>query len=499
MEILTRFEEFAQNMKNDEISKEILKERYETLPIDSFMQKLQSLTYEFLDSAKTPQNSLTFEEEKTLVKLKSKVKDNSLIVTKADKGNATVINKRADYIDKLQKILSDKSKFELIENPNEDLIQNQEKKLNCILLKLKDEYEDYILEDENGKNIKPVKIKNTFNEKVYNKIRSTGAKCGVCYGLTKVHKDNLPVRPIISNIGTYNYNLAKYLSEVLERNFIEKFKYTLKDSFDFINRLSKRQLEEKDFLISFDTESLFTNVPIDETVEIIKNTFFKLKDSSNLKKVRKNAAIYSSDLYDGDLDGMKWEVFEKLLRCCLQESYFTFNKQIYKQIDGVSMGSPLGPIIANIFMNDFETKHMDKLTELGVKSWDRFVDDTFTIINDKQNAESILNFLNEQHHTIKFTMEKEESNTINFLDIKIKRKNDLTLTTLTYRKPTFTGVMLNWNSLTSIKYKTGLIRCLLDRSDKIFSSEKQKAIEKEQLKTLLLRNNYPIQVIEKEF
>ena len=121
-EILTRFEEFAQNMKNEEISKEILKERYETLPIDSFMQKLQSLTYEFLDSAKTPQNSLTFEEEKTLVKLKSKVKDNSLIVTKADKGNATVINKRADYIDKLQKILSDKSKFELIENPNEDLI-----------------------------------------------------------------------------------------------------------------------------------------------------------------------------------------------------------------------------------------------------------------------------------------------------------------------------------------------------------------------------------------
>ena len=55
-------------------------------------------------------------------KLKTKVKDNSLVVTKADKGNATVINKRADYIDKLQKILIDKSKFELIENPNEDLI-----------------------------------------------------------------------------------------------------------------------------------------------------------------------------------------------------------------------------------------------------------------------------------------------------------------------------------------------------------------------------------------
>ena len=110
----------------------------------------------------------------------------------------------------------------------------------------------------------------------------------------------------------------------MERNFIEKFKYTLKDSFDFINRLSKRQLEEKDFLISFDVESLFTNVPIDETVEIIKNTFFKLKDSSNLKKVRKNAAISSSDLYDGDLDGMKWEFFDKL---SLTEMHFCSSEE----------------------------------------------------------------------------------------------------------------------------------------------------------------------------
>ena len=73
--------------------------------------------------------------------------------------------------------------------------------------------------------------------------------------------------------------------------------------------------------------------------------------------------------YEGDLDGMRWEHFENLLRRCLQESLFTFNKKLYKQIDGVSMGSPLGPIIANIFMNDFENKHMVELRKLGVKIW----------------------------------------------------------------------------------------------------------------------------------
>ena len=61
-------------------------------------------------------------------------------------------------------------------------------------------------------------------------------------------------------------------------------------------------------------------------------------------------------------------------------------------------------------------------------------------------------------------MEKENNNTLNFLDVKIKRGSDNSISTSTSRKPTFTGVMLNWNSLTSIKYKKGLIRCLLDRS-----------------------------------
>ena len=196
---------------------------------------------------------------------------------------------------------------------------------------------------------------------------------------------------------------------------------------------------------------------------------------------------------------MKFEVFEKLFRKCLQESVFTFNNKLYKQIDGVSMGNKLGPITADILMNDFESKHMKKLIELGVKYWFRFVDDTFVIIKDINQADKVLDYLNKQHNTIKFTMEKESKNQINFLDITIKRKFDLKLETLTYRKPTFTGVMLNWNSLTSIKYKTGLIRCLLDRSYKICSSEKQKEIEMAQLRILLLKNNYPNQVIEREF
>ena len=96
-------------------------------------------------------------------------------------------------------------------------------------------------------------------------------------------------------------------------------------------------------------------------------------------------------------------------------------------------------------------------------------------------------------------MEKEVNNSINFLDVKITRNIDNSLSTSTYRKPTFTGVMLNWNSLTSIKYKKGLISCLLDCSNKICSSETQRLEEMEMLRSLLISNNFPPQIIENEF
>ena len=96
-------------------------------------------------------------------------------------------------------------------------------------------------------------------------------------------------------------------------------------------------------------------------ITFIKNTCFKLKSNHHL--IRRNAANDSK--YEGLLDGMKFEVFEKLLRKCLQESIFIFNDKVYQQIDGVSMGSPLGPILANIFMNHFENNHFEELVKKG--------------------------------------------------------------------------------------------------------------------------------------
>ena len=77
--------------------------------------------------------------------------------------------------------------------------------------------------------------------------------------------------------------------------------------------------------------------------------------------------------------------------------------------------------------------------------------DTFVILKNKADVDKILSFSNDKHHTIKFTVENEAENSLNFLDMKIKRNEDLSIFLSTYRKPTFTGTMLNWNSHTSMK------------------------------------------------
>jgi hypothetical protein len=194
---------------------------------------------------------------------------------------------------------------------------------------------------------------------------------------------------------------------------------------------------------------------------------------------------------------MKKEVLEKLLKICTQESHFQFNGKYYDQIDGVSMGSPLGPLFANIFMDDFEGKHITKLKELGVQTWMRYVDDVFATIKRDSNKENILKFLNEQHSNIKFTIEMEKNNSLPFLDTLVKRK-EAGYTTTIYHKKTFTGVYLNWTSLTSRRYKIKLIYCLCDRIWKICKQQEDKELEFKKLRQTLIKNQYPEHIIDKE-
>jgi len=161
------------------------------------------------------------------------------------------------------------------------------------------------------------------------------------------------------------------------------------------------------------------------------------------------------------------------------------------------MGSPPGPLFANAFVSDFEEKHIGKLREMGLNIWLRYVDDVYATVKSKSVEEEILLYLNSQHPNIRFTMELENGDSMPFLDVRVIRRVNKYETTV-YHKKTFTGVYLNWTSLTSRKYKVGLIKCLLDRIWKICSTENDRAAEIEQLRRILKQNEFPQTVVESE-
>ena len=138
--------------------------------------------------------------------------------------------------------------------------------------------------------------------------------------------DSFPkLRPIVPSIGTFNYNLVRfhcYLLSPLVPN-----DYSCKYTFSFVSQIKNANLSRK-FLVSYDVTSLFTNIPLQETIDIAINLIFN--HNPNLSITRKE--------------------LKKLLLFAISQTHFIFNSKFYNQIDGVAMGSPLVPILANILM-----------------------------------------------------------------------------------------------------------------------------------------------------
>jgi len=188
-------------------------------------------------------------------------------------------------------------------------------------------------------------------------------------------------------------------------------------------------------MISFDIQSLFTNIPVCETTEVICNK------------------LYCTDPKLRPF--IPEDYFRKLLEFTTTDTHFLFNNKYYEQCDGVSMGTPLAAIFAEIFMAHFEEKYLPILlnnNDSKLLAWSRYVDDTFTICTNDTDEDEILQLLNTFHPCIKFTLEPETNSTIPFLEVLVIRHNNGFDTTV-YRKKTTTKLMLKWDSLPPKAYK----------------------------------------------
>ena len=170
---------------------------------------------------------------------------------------------------------------------------------------------------------------------------------------------------------------------------------------------------------------------------------------------------------------------------------FSFKNQMYKQLGGVAMGSPLGPALANIFVGFHESKLFDITVKPGV--YFRFVEGTFAIFGSELDCNNVKGKPNLLHPALKFTVEKEQNNSLNFLNVLVEKEGTGILTSV-YRKPTFTGQYIRWNSFSPKTRKISLIKTLVHRALMICSKTKLGS-ELDKIKQLLIENGYPADVL----
>ena len=333
------------------------------------------------------------------------VGNDTIIIQKADKGNTVVIVDRSSYIQKMEELLSDTSKFTKVSfNPKH---------------KVNKELRHIIDMEETIKHVLDDLLQSGYlSEEDYQKMKPTGSRPGIMYGLCKVHKGITvgslvpPFRPILSAIRTCSYSLAKFFVPILKEYTINE--YTIKDSFTFAEEIAT--LNPDHYMVSFDVESLFTNIPLDETINICVERLYKRK-----KKVK----------------GLLKRHFKELLTLATKSSCFLFNGVHYSQIDGVAMGSPLGPTLANLFLCYHEEKWLnDCPIQFRPKYYKRYVDDVFLMFESSSQVKKFLRYMNSRHANIKFTVEEEENDSISFLDIAITRIDG--------KLSTFSGVYVNY-------------------------------------------------------
>ena len=281
-------------------------------------------------------------------------------------------------------------------------------------------------------------------------------------------KKNVLLRPILSMTDSAQHQLAKYLSSLLEPVLTFYSSNCIRDSFTFADNIKTSNLDASSvFLCSFDISSLFTNVPLTETIQICAD------------------ALYSSEHPPAPFPR---QIFVELMEMATSSVEFIFNDIMHGQIDGVAMGSPLGPSLANIFVGYYESKLFQ--TTSKPEMYYRYMDDTFVVFSNEDECDS----LNSPHPPFRFTFEKESNLSLPFLDVLAEKSPSKIITSI-YRKPTFTNQYLRWNSFSPRKRKTNLILTLTHRALAICSPERLPS-ELDKIKFILLTNGYPEHVIK---
>ena len=384
--------------------------------------------------------------------LKELQSDTSIVILPADKGRSTVILNREDYLEKCMDHINN--------GPYQLLKKDPTTKIKAKTLK----------------QLKALKDNEFIDNKLYYYLKPTDSPAPRFYGQPKIHKPGVPIRPIVSYSGSPLYNLNKYIANIL-KTYVKHENNNAKNSTTFSNYIRNVLIEDDEIMVSFDVTSLYTNIPIIDTLNIIKDY------------------VHSDDQF-ARKTAIPQDKFLDLVNLVLTTTWYTFNSQFYQQTDRVAMGGPASSTTAEIYMQAHESTAISTALH-PPKVWERFVDDVYSIVKRTQ-LENFFHHINNLHQNIKFTMEEESNGELAFLDTLLKRNNG-EISVLVYRKPTHTDQYLHYSSHHQTSCKESVVSSLFNRAYSIITNKDDLHKENARIKQVLKENGYQESIISKIF
>jgi len=394
--------------------------------------------------------NLTKDETQALAELS---KAHNIVIKKADKGSAVVIQNLDDYLDEGYRQLSNPNFY--VETKNDLTYLHNELITNLI---------NYLHDQEE------------ISDKCHSYLLNTSPRTPILYLLPKIHKNQRPVpgRPIVSANNSPTERISQ-LADFFLQPLVQTTKSYVKDTTDFINKIEALPpLPTDSLLCTVDVCSLYTNIPNDEGILACKKILDKFRPSSDPPS---NISI------------------KHLLEHVLYMNNFDFNDKHYLQVGGTAMGTKVAPSFANIFMAQFEETHVYNYHTQPL-IWLRYIDDIFMVWDQgKDSLDDFLDHLNSCHSTIKFTSEISTEK-IHFLDTTVHIDQDRTIYTDLYCKPTDSHNYLLYNSAHPNHLKKSLPYSQLLRVRRICTKLADFDRNATNLGAHFLRRHYPPHIVE---
>ena len=317
----------------------------------------------------TPKPNLSKNETRILQELG---KNRDLVIKKADKGSCIVVQDRSTYISEGSSHLADASTYKPLDSdPTASIAKNIGELVNSMKeLGYLDTYTHaYMLPPE--------------------KVRTQRM-----YFLKKLHKTPHGIRPIVSGCSGPTERVSSFLDHII-KPLVPTMPSYIKDSPHLISLLENTHIPSNAILVTIDVSSLYTNIPQDEGT----NACLDAIEAAEASHIPRNALR---------------QLFDIVLRC----NVFSFNGQIYQQIQGTAMGTKMAPSYANLFMDRFERAFLAQEPILPLV-WKRYIDDILCIwTGTRSELDGFLDRLNKAHRTLRFTWSISNER-IEFLDLNI--------------------------------------------------------------------------------